>query len=81
MGGWIFDSHHSELCCADCHRRIIQCSIVTKDYGTAAEVFNSMSSTTQEAPISRFLMFKVALRTSDDDLGRRLPAAKSGLES
>lgn len=35
----------------------------------AAEVFNDMPAASKDAPFTRFLMFKVALRTSDDDLG------------
>jgi hypothetical protein len=46
------------------------CCINTKEYGIAAEVFNQMSEASRDAPLSRFLMFKVALRTSDEDLGR-----------
>jgi hypothetical protein len=50
-------------------RRIIMCCIQTKEYGKAAEVFNAMPESGKNSPLSRFLMFKVALRTSDDDLG------------
>lgn len=35
----------------------------------AAEVFNDMPETAKNAPFTRFLMFKVALRNSDNDLG------------
>lgn len=51
-------------------RRIIVCSINTGEYGKAAEVFNEMPDSARGSPTTRFLMFKVALRTLDDDLGR-----------
>lgn len=53
-------------------RRIILCCIQTKEYGVAAEVYNSMPASTKDAALSRYLMFKVAMRTSDDDLGIEL---------
>ncbi|KAF8252313.1 SPO22-domain-containing protein [Wilcoxina mikolae CBS 423.85] len=63
----VFD-RSGELNLSKISRRIILCSINTKEYGKAAEVFNAMPESGKNAPLSRFLMFKVALRTSDDDL-------------
>lgn len=62
-------------------RRIITCSINTKEYGKAAEAFNEMPELARDSPASRFLMFKVALRTSDDDLGRLIPGVFFSLPS
>jgi len=45
------------------------CAIKLKEYGIAAEIFNDLPEPTKNAPLSRLLMFKVALRTSDEDLG------------
>ncbi|KAL7275567.1 sporulation-specific protein 22 [Rhizina undulata] len=59
-----------ELNSAKIARRIILCALQTKDYGTAAEIFNEMPETAQDVPFTRFLMFKVAMRTSDDDLAQ-----------
>lgn len=50
-------------------RRIIICAIEMREYSVAAETFNDMKESNREAPLSRFLMFKVALRNLDDDLG------------
>lgn len=35
----------------------------------AMEAFNEMSEAAQNEPFTNFLMFKVAVRTSDKDLG------------
>lgn len=54
---------------ADGNRRVIMCAIQMKEYGIAGEIFNDMSEAAKNAPLTRLLMFKVALRTSDEDLG------------
>ncbi|KAI5800044.1 meiosis protein SPO22/ZIP4 like-domain-containing protein [Geopyxis carbonaria] len=63
----VFDKS-GELNDAKIARRIIICAIEMKEYGIAAETFNDMKTSSREAPLSRFLMFKVALRNLDDDL-------------
>ncbi|KAI9770778.1 MAG: hypothetical protein M1840_003028 [Geoglossum simile] len=46
-------------------RKMIQCALETQDNGKARELFNKMSDIGKAAPLTRFLMFKVALRTGD----------------
>jgi hypothetical protein len=41
------------------------------DFGLAMETFHGMSETASDAPFTRFLMFKVALKTSDKELGMK----------
>ncbi|KAI5818162.1 meiosis protein SPO22/ZIP4 like-domain-containing protein [Pyronema omphalodes] len=57
-----------ELNHAKLSRRILMCCIETKAYGMAAEVYNSMLPSGKNSSRSQFLLLKVALRTSDDDL-------------
>jgi len=51
-------------------RRIIHCAIQVSDYGKATEVYGNMSESGKQSPSTLFLMFKVALRTSNHQLGR-----------
>ena|SRR5579862_942084 len=48
---------------------MIQCALETQDNGKARELFNKMSDVGKAAPLTRFLMFKVALRTGDAEFG------------
>lgn len=52
-------------------RKIILCGLESKDFGMAMEAFNEMSEAARNEPFTRFLMFKIAMRTSDKDLGKR----------
>ena len=52
------------------NRRIIHCAIQVADYGKAIEVYGDMSEPGKQSPITLFLMFKVALRTSNHQLGK-----------
>lgn len=44
------------------------CAIARQDVVSAHEVFNSMPKDAQDAPLTRFLMFKVALRANETEL-------------
>jgi hypothetical protein len=52
---------------------MIQCALQRQDTGAAREVFNKMSDTGKSAPMTRYLMFKVALRSGDAEFGRLEP--------
>ncbi|KAF8469089.1 meiosis protein SPO22/ZIP4 like-domain-containing protein [Kalaharituber pfeilii] len=49
-------------------RRIIHCCIQLGDYSKAIEIYNNMSETGKQNPSTLFLMFKIALRTSNCQL-------------
>ena len=51
-------------------RRIIHCAVQDADYGKAAEVYEKMSEEAKQHPSTLFLMFRVALRTSNNQLGK-----------
>jgi hypothetical protein len=51
-------------------RKIMQCAIARQSWNEARQAFFSMSEASQNAPQSRFLLFKVAIRTDDEDLGK-----------
>ena len=51
-------------------RRIIHCAVQNADYGKATEVYEKMSEETKQHPTTLFLMFRVALRTSNNQLGK-----------
>lgn len=46
------------------------CTLSRKDYGAAREAFTRMSDAGKEEPITRYLMYKVALQNSDSDFGK-----------
>src|SRR4051794_20406816 len=48
---------------------MVQCALQRPDIGAAREVFNKMSDGGKEAPMTRYLMFKVALRSGDAEFG------------
>jgi hypothetical protein len=50
-------------------RKIIQSALARQDFVCAREAFFSMSEAGQASPQSRFLLYKVALRTGDNELG------------
>jgi len=67
---WVCQHVRSDIMAAtDNNRRVLMCAIQVNDFGMAAETFNDMPEATQNAPLTRLLMFKVALRTEDEDLG------------
>lgn len=46
-------------------RKLLLCALARKDVGSAREVFNSMSDSARNEPMSRFLMYKIAIRGGD----------------
>ncbi len=51
------------------NRKIILCSIHRHDSATAREVFNQMSEAARTSPMTRYLMYKIALKDHDEALG------------
>ncbi|KAH0614706.1 uncharacterized protein H6S33_000342 [Morchella sextelata] len=49
-------------------RKIILCALESKDFGMAMEAFQEMPKAARNEVFTSFLMFKVAVRTSDKDL-------------
>ena len=58
---------------------MIQCALERQDNGTAREIFNKMSVIGKAAPLTRFLMFKVALRSGDAEFGTSRLAPYKGV--
>jgi hypothetical protein len=50
-------------------RKIMICALASNDFAAAREAFFGMPEAAQENPHSRFLLYKVALRSQDFDLG------------
>lgn len=46
------------------------CALARQDTNSARDVYSSMSSEAKAAPLTQYLVFKVALRTQDQELGR-----------
>lgn len=63
----VFDKS-GDLNYAKLGRRIIHCAIQVADYGKAEETYANMSESGKQSPSTLFLMFKVALRTSNHQL-------------
>ncbi|KAF2712150.1 SPO22-domain-containing protein [Pleomassaria siparia CBS 279.74] len=48
-------------------RKIILCASARQDYAAAREIFNKMSDTGREEPITRYLMYKTMLNSGESD--------------
>ncbi|MCJ1432892.1 hypothetical protein MMC27_002250 [Xylographa pallens] len=60
-------------------RKIIICNLATSDYATARNIYSGMSDIVQGADETRYLMYKVALRSGDTELAVEcLEAISSG---
>jgi hypothetical protein len=63
-----------ENCCelnkAVVARKMMLCALADNDSDAAREAFFLMSKPSQENPLSRYLLYKAALRSGDDALGR-----------
>ena len=53
-------------------RKLIQCSIANKNWDSARQYFFAMPEAVQAMPQSQFLLYKVAIRSDDEQLGRNL---------
>lgn len=50
------------------HRKLLLCALARKDIGNAKEIFSSMSDMGKNETMSRFLMYKIAVRCGDTGL-------------
>ncbi|POS85724.1 hypothetical protein EPUL_000909 [Erysiphe pulchra] len=57
-----------ELNMAKISRKILLCALAKKEISNAREIFFSMTETARNEPLSRFLMYKIAIRSGDDDM-------------
>ncbi|KAH7351006.1 meiosis protein SPO22/ZIP4 like-domain-containing protein [Rhexocercosporidium sp. MPI-PUGE-AT-0058] len=57
-----------ELNMARLYRKLLLCALAKMDMGNAREIFSAMPSAAQNEPMSRFLMYKIAVRCEDQDL-------------
>jgi hypothetical protein len=72
----VFDNS-GELNKAAISRKMMLCALAENNFNDAREAFFLMSEHSQENPMSRYLLYKVALRSGDDALGKNLD--RSGL--
>lgn len=49
-------------------RKLLLCALARTDVGSAREIFSSMSDSARNEPMSRFLMYKIAIRGGDTAL-------------
>ncbi|KAI9856788.1 MAG: hypothetical protein M1824_005259 [Vezdaea acicularis] len=56
-----------ELNAAKISRKLILCSLSREDFGSAKIIFNQMSDSGRQAPMTRYLMFKASVRSGDED--------------
>jgi hypothetical protein len=59
-------------------RKMMLCALADNDFNAAREAFFLMSEPSQGNPLSRYLLYKVALRSGDDALGKNLDRTESG---
>lgn len=50
---------------------MILCALERQDTGLAREVFSQMAAEAKAAPMTQYLMFKVALRSGEKDFGEQ----------
>jgi hypothetical protein len=53
-------------------RKIIQCALSRKDYEAARSAHAQMTESGRDEPVTRYLMYKVALQSGDADLGKHV---------
>lgn len=58
-------------------RKMMLCALADNDFDAAREAFFLMSEPSQGNPLSRYLLYKVALRSGDDALGKNLDRTES----
>jgi len=46
-------------------RKLLLCALARQDYSSARDTFGAMSDATKNEPMTRFLMYKVAIRSED----------------
>lgn len=49
-------------------RKLLLCALAKQDVANAQEIFNNMAQSAKDEPMTRFLMYKVAIRSGDIDL-------------
>ncbi|KAF4450714.1 transcription factor [Fusarium austroafricanum] len=64
-------SNSGEACQGKFSRRLVLCAIACGDAEAAQSAFHTMPKSTQDEPLTRYLMFKVSLLNWDHDLGRQ----------
>lgn len=52
-------------------RKMILCALERHDTAAAREIFGQMSADAKVAPVTQYLMFKVALRSGERDFGKQ----------
>ncbi|TVY81885.1 Sporulation-specific protein [Lachnellula suecica] len=57
-----------ELNMARISRKLLLCALARKDISSARDIFGSMPLTAQNEPLTRFLMYKIALRSGELEL-------------
>ena len=53
-------------------RKIIQFALSRQDYGAARNAHSQMTQSGKDEPVTRYLMYKVALRSGDTDFGKHI---------
>ncbi|KAG4295037.1 hypothetical protein FPRO06_01621 [Fusarium proliferatum] len=64
-------ANSGEACQGKFSRRLVLCATSCSDAETAFSAFHSMPKSTQDEPLTRYLMFRVSLLNWDHDLGRQ----------
>ena len=54
-------------------RKSIMCALGISDFGKAREIYARMSDANKKDPSTQYLVYKVALRCQDPDLGMQAP--------
>ena len=49
-------------------RKLLLCALARQDIGSAGEIFGSMSEVAKNEPMTRFLMYKIAIRCEENEL-------------
>ena len=59
--------------CLNFPRKLMFCALAMSDATKACDIYHQMSASSQSAPSTLYLLYKVALRSHDLELGRHVP--------
>ena len=49
------------------YRKLLLCALATEDFGNTRDIYGSMSEVAKNEPMTRFLMFKIAIRCEETE--------------
>lgn len=54
-------------------RKLIQCVLLRENYTSARDIYSNMPESGRDEPVTRYLMYKVGIRSGDGEFGKDNP--------